>query len=150
MRNCFTHHTAKANTSSLEVTKVYFPNFLAELIWGETHVWTVYPNVSKLKKKKSLSKHKLPLQYGVLFLEDDLMLLLEHTTQLQWHSPWTFVAIFYPVATTPLEPRLCSLRHAQTHATPVPVPALVDDAGKPPRDMRAGINTPSRPLPAQP
>lgn len=58
------------------------------------------------------------------------------------------MAIFSPAAAAALpQPRFCSLRHAQTHATPVPVPALVDDAGKPPRDMRAGINTPSRPFP---
>lgn len=44
----------------------------------------------------------------------------------------------------------CSLRHARTHATLVPIPGLVGDAGKPPHDMSAGINTWSRPLVMQP
>lgn len=47
-------------------------------------------------------------------------------------------------------PRFCSMRHARTHATPVPMPGLVGDAGKPPRDMSAGINTQSRPHHTQP
>ncbi len=40
--------------------------------------------------------------------------------------------------------------HTRTHATLIPLPGLVDDAGKPPRDMPAGINTRSRPLLTQP
>lgn len=36
------------------------------------------------------------------------------------------------------------LHHARTHATLVPLPGLASDAGKPPRDLSAFINTRSR------
>lgn len=47
-------------------------------------------------------------------------------------------------------PYFRSLHHARTHATVFPVPGLARKAGKPPRDMSAGINSVNLALLTQP
>lgn len=102
-------------------------------------------------KKRTIFKCTTPLRHSVHFRQlTDFTLEALVLNPFQPLTPWTFLAIFHPAPWTLWGHVPSLLRHAQTHATSVPVPVLVDDAGKPPRDTRAGINAPSRPHTEQP